>query len=248
IQQAVVTVLVQEYDNGEFVGSTMRDMQIIVINCNNVAPTLSGINGTNEFQTFACPGDNVCFNISSFDPDPGQSLTVTWNNGIPGGTFTSSGSPFPTSNFCWTPGPNDGGLNTFIATVTDDACPIFSSSSFAYSVFVPRAIDLNFTTSSALLCYRGNNASITAVATGGFGPLSYVWNTSPPRFTPTINNLSAGSYTVTVTDSSGCSSTVGTQIIQEQPQINISFNVVNANCGQSNGSATAVVTGGSGGN
>jgi hypothetical protein len=46
------------------------------------------------------------------------------------------------------------------------------------------------------------NGSITANPTGGIAPFSYIWSNLSP--TQTINNLSAGTYTCTISDDAGC--------------------------------------------
>lgn len=136
-QQAVVTVLVQEFRNGVLIGSTMRDMQLVVIgNCNNNPPTATGINGTNQFSMDICAGFPLCFDIFSNDANAGQSTTLTLNNGINGSTFNTFGAPFQNATFCWTPSPNDVGANNFSITVVDDACPIFGSNNFTYTINV----------------------------------------------------------------------------------------------------------------
>ncbi|MFI5149416.1 MAG: gliding motility-associated C-terminal domain-containing protein [Bacteroidia bacterium] len=52
----------------------------------------------------------------------------------------------------------------------------------------------------------GTNGSATGTASGGTGPYTYAWTPAPAagQTTPTAINLSAGNYTVTVTDSKGC--------------------------------------------
>jgi len=52
----------------------------------------------------------------------------------------------------------------------------------------------------------GNTGSVSASATGGTGSLSYMWQ---PGNHPgaTVNGLGAGTYTVTVTDQNGCTTT-----------------------------------------
>jgi hypothetical protein len=40
---------------------------------------------------------------------------------------------------------------------------------------------------------------------GGTAPYTYSWNTIPIQTTQTINNLQAGSYTLTITDANSCS-------------------------------------------
>ena len=84
LQVTVMAVLVKDYRKGVLIGTVERDMQVIVMNCNNNLPWLSGINGTNVFNMTACAGVPFCFNILSNDIDTGQTLTVTWNSGIPG--------------------------------------------------------------------------------------------------------------------------------------------------------------------
>ncbi|QQS29307.1 MAG: HYR domain-containing protein [Sphingobacteriales bacterium] len=51
-------------------------------------------------------------------------------------------------------------------------------------------------------CPTPNNGVANAVVIGGSAPFSYLWNTI--ETTQTLNNLSAGTYAVTVTDGAGC--------------------------------------------
>lgn len=57
-----------------------------------------------------------------------------------------------------------------------------------------------------------NNGSATALVSGGAGPYTYLWNTTPPQTTATATGLTAGNYTVSVTDSSGCIRTGNTYV------------------------------------
>jgi len=66
-------------------------------------------------------------------------------------------------------------------------------------------------------CYNGTNGTATANPTG-ISPYQYSWNTSPVQTTQTATNLPAGTYTVTVTDASGCVSTA-TVTLTNPPQI-----------------------------
>jgi gliding motility-associated-like protein len=61
------------------------------------------------------------------------------------------------------------------------------------------------------------NGSVSIVASGGVGGYSYLWNTG--ALVSSLSNLSAGSYSVTITDANSCS-------------VNLSYNVNNANGAQ----------------
>ena len=84
----------------------------------------------------------------------------------------------------------------------------------------------------------------TITETGGTGPYTYTW--SPSGGTgPTASGLTPGNYTVTVTDSKACFENINITIATAVPP-NISItNKKDASCfGLSDGSATALATGG----
>lgn len=94
-------------------------------------------------------------------------------------------------------------------------------------------------------CFGGNNGSATVNATGGTAPYAYSWNTVPVQTTATVTDLSAGSYTVTVTDAAGCVTTQSTQITQPAALLAAIGSATPVSCfGQSNGSAAAAISGG----
>ena len=94
-------------------------------------------------------------------------------------------------------------------------------------------------------CFGNNNGSVTMNVTGGTAPYSYAWTISG-SVTNVASNLAAGNYTVTVTDSKGCT-TDGTYTITEPTAIGSSILVDNhVSCfAGSDGQATVTATGGS---
>ena len=62
----------------------------------------------------------------------------------------------------------------------------------------------------APLCPGSASGTLTASATGGVGPYTFLWNTGATS--AAIDNLPAGSYSVTVTDANGCTSTAQSTI------------------------------------
>jgi gliding motility-associated-like protein len=88
------------------------------------------------------------------------------------------------------------------------------------------------------------NGSISTITTGLNTPYSYNWSSSPPQHTSTLQNVPAGTYSVTVTDNLGCSASATASIINMPgPEIEID-QVTNEMCSASNGAISAVVNGG----
>ncbi len=96
---------------------------------------------------------------------------------------------------------------------------------------------------SNILC-AGGTGSLSVTASGGLSPLSYSW--TPGGYSGTsVSNLSAGTYTVTVTDNNGCTATQSS-IITQPAALNITADSINTTGGNCNGSAWAIVSGGTG--
>ena len=201
LEVTVMAVIVEEYRNGVLIGSVERDLQLTVMNCSNNLPSLTGINGTNVFNMTICANQQTCFNIFSNDPDGGQKLKVKWNNGIAGATFNSSSASHPVGTFCWTPSPSDiGNTYSFTASVTDDACPYNGSQTYSYTINVI-GIYVNAGPDQAIAC--SDLATLTANASGGSGPYTYLWSNGSTMQSITVG---AGTYIVTASDGS-CTAT-----------------------------------------
>ena len=63
-------------------------------------------------------------------------------------------------------------------------------------------------------CNGLSNGQITANATAGAGGVVFNWNTNPTQTAASANNLSAGAYTVTVSDLAGCIASATTILTQ----------------------------------
>jgi hypothetical protein len=98
-------------------------------------------------------------------------------------------------------------------------------------------------TKSNLTCNGGTSGDAAATPSGGTAPYSYSWSTTPVQTTRTITGLTAGTYTVTITDSKGCVKTKTVSLTQPSP-ILLAATTVNANCGHADGSASVTASGG----
>ncbi|MCH8903663.1 MAG: T9SS type A sorting domain-containing protein [Bacteroidetes bacterium] len=143
-ENTVAAIKVSEYRNGVLIGSVIRDMNFYVDTCNNNFPSISGINGTGIFSDTVCTNTPFCYAIYSSDPDTGQNITLSWNGGIPGATFTTTGNNPDTGMFCWTPANADVGMNFFTVRVEDNSCPIIGYQIYTFSILVNRLSIANF--------------------------------------------------------------------------------------------------------
>jgi len=95
-------------------------------------------------------------------------------------------------------------------------------------------------------CNGGTNGSISVVPSGGFGAaagyggFSYTWSTGFNGSTAV--GIGAGTYTVTATD--GVCTTTGQYTLTQPTPLTASVSKTDANCGQNNGTATIVLSGG----
>ena len=165
-------------------------------------------------------------------------------NGIIDLTVSGGTSPY---TYTWT-GTGTGtdprtnlGPGTYTVTVTDNAgC----SDVYTGTVTQPSAININRTITN-VTCNGGNNGSIDLSVTGGLGAYSYNWSGVGTGTDPRTN-LTAGTYTVTVTDGNGCTRT-NVSTVTEPSIISVTGSVTNVTCnGSANGSVNLTVTGGNG--
>ncbi|GAB5416790.1 MAG: hypothetical protein Crog4KO_22790 [Crocinitomicaceae bacterium] len=161
---------------------------------------------------------------TSVDPDCGL------NNGSIDLTVTNGEAPY---SFLWSNG----------ATTED----ISGISAGAYSVDVTdndgcvHTYQVNLSNNGTLivngtptdeLCAGDNNASIDVTVSGATNPITYAWSSGPT--TEDLSGLSPGTYTVNVTDGAGCQG-VASFTVNAAPNINITANLTNENCGDAEG-------------
>jgi hypothetical protein len=138
------------------------------------------------------------------------------------------GTP-PYSGITWTMGGVPVGSTTGLAAgvydvtfVDANSCP--GSSSF--TVGQPAALSVSLTVDH-ISCNGLTDGSLTAVPLDGTPGYSYVWSVAGT--TDQISSLSAGPYTVTVTDSNGCTGDA-TATIVDPALIAITTSVTHATC------------------
>lgn len=111
------------------IGYVRRDIYVTVVTCGDNNPPV--IDGPNKHSV--CEGNKICFKIKGTD-DPffpkqtvPDTVNMTWNEAIPGATFTiiDPKAREKEAEFCWTPKIGDARNQAYNMAVTakDDACP-----------------------------------------------------------------------------------------------------------------------------
>ncbi len=128
--------------------------------------------------------------------------------------------------------------NTYNVTVTDNTnCS--STISAAVGLYTPPAVQLSTINASCTT----NNGTVIANPSGT-GPFSYHWNNNAT--TQVLNNLGAGTYSVTVTGAGACSATASAAITASAGSLSLTGAFTPASCGNNNGTATVNASGGAG--
>jgi hypothetical protein len=168
---------------------------------------------------------------------------VSCNGGNNGTASVTASGGTPGYTYLWSNGAttaNVSGLaaGTYTVTVTDaGGC----TQNTSVTITQPAAITvaMSFT---PVNCNGGNNGTATATPSGGTPNYTFLWSNGAT--TSVVNNLVAGTYSVTVTDASGCTRT-GSVTITQPPLIAVSFTTTAVSCfGGSNGAVSTNVTGG----
>lgn len=107
------------------------------------------------------------------------------------------------------------GVGTYTITVTDaNGCTAFDEA----SVIQQDAPVMNGLTATTAICTAANGSINVTIPTGGTLPYTYSVNGGAGQASPVLTSLVTGSYTVTVTDASGC---VDSDVITVPQQLDV---------------------------
>lgn len=251
------------------INAVKNDVTCYGQNTGSIAVTVSGGTGNYQFNwsnsaasqnvsslpagyySLTVTDGNLCNSISNFTID--QPVAITTNitkhaplcNGINDGSIdvTASGGTQP-YQFAWSNGGTTSAISnlapgTYVATITDNAgCSIQTSVSLAQTSAL-----VILQSQTTIGCGNNTKGSINVTVSGGLPSYLYQWNTGD--VTSSVNNLSAGNYSVTVTDANGCKAESGNIVIAQNPPITITTQVTDVACaGMNNGKVIATVSGG----
>jgi gliding motility-associated-like protein len=221
-------------------------------NGNNTA-TATGLNAGTYTVTVTDPAPAACptqTTVTITQPNPivitlsSTPVSCNSNNGTATATSVTGGTGAGTYTYSWSPSGGTSttasGLSAGVYTLTvKDA----NSCIGTQTVQVANSSGPQVTVSStSVTCNGGSNGSGTAHVTGGTGTITYTWSPTGGN-AATASNLLQGTYTIVVADASPCAVTNVITIAQPTAITTATSNTA-ATCGQANGMASVVVSGG----
>lgn len=198
---------------------------------------------------------NSCVTITSVTLTSPPAITVATNStnitcanqssGTASVTVTGGETPYA---YAWNTGATTSsitGLGDGVYTVNISATGSCTTTE-SFTLTEPTDITITTTVDQHEGCV-GSDGQATAVATGGTSPYTFNWSTGSSQAgvtTDTESSLTAGAYTLTVVDASGCTDNDAFNITAS-PAITLTVVVdQNESCVGNDGEATATATGG----
>jgi len=159
---------------------------------------------------------------------------VSCNGANDGSILVTASGGTGALSYAWSaPPPNPGNtpnpmnlipFSFYRVTVTDaSGC---TAMSMLTEVEEPAPLVVTATSIQNILCAGASTGSVTLSVTGGTGPYTYNWSGTAPDTNPTTG-LPAGVYSVTVTDSRGCTQTLNNvNVVALNPALTITNTTV----------------------
>lgn len=219
--------------------NTTYTAQATYLPCNGGTPVVVTDNVTVSLAGTLNASITASQNVTCFGANNG-SATATVSGGQAPVTYGWSNGSSALSQTNLSPG-------TYVFTAND---ALNCTRSDTVVITQPTQLVANVPNVSQTNCAGAGTGTLIATVTGGTGPYTFSWNSAPVQSDSILDNVTAGTYTISVTDANNCTtSDPGTLTIQAGGN-NVALNpatIANVNCfGAGNGSITANVTGGSG--
>ncbi|WP_052598631.1 T9SS type B sorting domain-containing protein [Aureispira sp. CCB-QB1] len=168
---------------------------------------------------------------------------VSCNGAADGGVFITATGGTGAYTYAWSntgSSQNITGLSggSYTVTVTDaNGC---TQTSGPLSVSEPTTLDIVIDSFKNESCFGIIDGFISTTATGGTAPYSYLWNTGAT--VDDLTNLIAGTYTITVTDTNGCTA-IDTVTINDIPTITVTLDGIDSvSCNGLSDGAVSITT------
>ncbi len=190
------------------------------------SPPVAAFSGS---PTEVCEGASVTFT------DQSTNTPTSWSWTFTGGTPSSSTSQNPVITY------NTAGTYAVSLTATNAFGNDAETINGYITVFDMPSASASVTNTT---CNGGSDGAIDVTVSGGTPAFSYSWNPSG-QTTEDRTNVSAGTYSITVTDANGCV-TLNSFVVGQPTALTATMSKTDATCANNDGTATATPSGGTG--
>jgi len=202
--------------------------------------TVTDVNGCVAYFTAVIT--QPTFSLSASVP---SQINVSCNSGNTGSATASISGGTPGYTFLWSNGQSTQTatgltMGSYTLNVTDgNGCTTTSS----VTITEPTALSTTASSQTNVFCNGGTNGDATVYPVGGTPGYTFAWNNG--QTTQTATGLSAGNYSITITDNNGCITTSSVTISQPALALSSTASPVHVSCnGGSNATAALNPVGG----
>ncbi|MEX0813146.1 MAG: HYR domain-containing protein, partial [Chitinophagales bacterium] len=161
------------------------------------------------------------------------------SNGVASINVSGGNAPY---NFAWSNNQSGSTIDSLLPGVYTVSVTDSSGCTAVRQVEVNNISDIELDAAvNNPTCPDFDNGSIDLIVSGTSGDVTYSWSTSDT--TQNISGLVAGVYSVTVSDTTGCSAVYSAELTDDN-NIDLNIQTNQATCDSSNGSATPIVSNG----
>jgi len=216
--------LITAYAAGNVVNGNGSNTGDLVVTT-NISGTIAG----SALNVVVLTSDETCFGendgIAAAEVSGGTpGYTYSWSNGATTATI------------------NDLSPGTYCVTVTDDDG---NTAENCADVGGPSPVVGSLVETSDPSCAGSADGMVEVTASGGIPGYTYMWSNGDSG--ATINGLTAGTYTVTITDAAGCTDVLFAVVTDPAPITILLVDLVDPACfGESSGEITVATAGGTG--
>ena len=170
--------------------------------------------------------------------------TCNQSNGSATASYTGTIN-FPNPSYTWLPSLGTSNTLSNVATGTYSVVVNANGCVDTTTVFVATVGGVNASVQQIIndSCYGSSNGSVYLHIKSGVRPITFSWNSPISSVDSIATGLSAGSFSVTITDSAKCKTTL-TGIITQPTKLQTTHVVVNDRCQKGIGSVSVTCSGG----
>ncbi|MCH2023324.1 MAG: choice-of-anchor L domain-containing protein, partial [Saprospiraceae bacterium] len=191
--------------------------------------------------------DTITVNITSTGGSAvliDSTTNISCNGGTNGSIFITGagiGLTYLWSNNATTEDISGLAAGTYTVTVTDNSSCVSQTST---TITEPTSVTASISSSTSVTCNNGINGTATAIGLGGTGgTYSFSWSDIQNQTTTQATGLTAGIYTVAVTDSNNCTNTTNVTIT-EPSQITATITTTPISCNGGDDGIATIIAGG----